>query len=1388
MKRLNVFRKTRRKPRLFAASAPKQLTIENLETRHLLAAGDLLATLESPSLVDDGFSRSVAMSGNIAVVGAYRSDGNVGSAYLYDLNSPGNRVEIPNPAANGNSGFGWDVALDGSNLVIGAAYDDTGALGTGRVHVYHATSSSATFQTSINNPSPNSYDRFGWSVAVDGNTVVIGAPADDFGARDSGAAYVFDISGGTATLVSTIVNPTPELEDRFGERVTVSGNKVAISAPSSNGQALGSDPGFVYVYDLSSGDAVLQATIQGDDEFGVGLALDGNTLVAGNGDGAGVRDVKIYDISGTGAVLVDTVSNPEGTVDYFGRNVSLDGNYLAIAADKASVGERWSGTVHFYDISSGVAVLQQTLDNPTPITNEFFGLSIAVDGGRALVGAEFDRIDTTNHEVAYVYEIGAPEFDFGDAGSTYPTTILQDGARHIPVGPQLGAYRDAEFDNIVTSSSNGDDLNGAADDEDGVTFQRLTAGQQQASLGVDVRGGNAKLDAWIDFNADGDWDDSGERIANSILVGNAGDGTYTITFNVPANAVIGNTQSRFRLSTIGGLSPRGIAPNGEVEDHAVTIYGTPSLTAAQPSVSVPEGNTATNSGTFSHSGSAAWVTVTASIGTINQGNGATGSWAWSLQTTSGSLTEGSVATDTVTITATDPFGATSTLSFPLIVTNSPPVIDFDDSEIAITQGQTAAKSLTITDVASDVISVSASLGTVSHSSGNTWIWSYQSNDPMPTTAVVITATDSDNAARSVGFDLTVDAVEPTVNAGSDLTGSDGQVLSFAGSVSDAPAGVVPSYHWDFGDGSVSSTRLANHTYSDNGVYTATLSVTFGQNTYTDTLVVNVANVPASFAPQADESLTASVAGAFTREISFTDPGDDVWSGTVFFGDGSTAQPITIDPGTKTFLLEHTYASAGTYTVNVSLRDDDTNSADAVSRTFNVTVVIDAPPPIPTETQISLDANGNLVITDTGNNTNDHLTISTTASTIQIHDPSVLLGTSINGATGNSTHTVNVPLSAVQGKVLIRTGAGDDTIELVVSPGWSAGHVEVDGGDSGAVGDRLILSGGPFVDASFASSGVGSGSVELGQAFRMDHLNLEQVHSELIVNDVSVTFSNVAESIDINDLGGGQLGLDSSNGVDTRMSIPTRSLLIDLRGSGDDRLIASAESFAAISNVADTVRVLADRDDELNLDPSFQITGTEVIDGMFHVVSQSGSAIVRIAGSEWTNPLNPLDVNGQSGTTALDALIIINELQNGRYISDPLAKDLVSPQSVSPFPGFFLDTSGDGRISAFDALLVINGVPTTQPEGEGIGVSVPLSLSQMGSDESGRDESQELTGPTESVINPVRRFVGTWIAAAHSVDAGAVDAGTEDSPASPGKSAADRVNDLALNELLQGLLF
>lgn len=375
--------------------------------------------------VDDRFGHSVAISGTWVVAGAPNDDTgatNAGSAYVYDRSNgtatiPFTILNKPSPMAGDY--FGWSVAIDGARVVIGAHREDTGAPEGGAVYVYDLNSGTPTIPVFIlNNPSPEHGDYFGYSVAISGTRVVVGAIFEDTGASSAGSAYVYNLSNGNPTVpVATLNNPEPGLSDQFGNAVAISGTRVVVGAYADDNVAIRS-AGCVYVYDLSSGTTTVPVvklsnpSPEVDDFFGISLAISGTRVVVGTKlDDTGATNAGsayVYDLnSGTPAVPVVTLNNPSPAADdYFGSSVAISGTRVVVGGILDDTGAIDAGSAYVYDVA-GVSPTSPmvTLHNPSPADSDQFGNSVAISGTRVVVGAYADENVSINGGSSYVYDL-----------------------------------------------------------------------------------------------------------------------------------------------------------------------------------------------------------------------------------------------------------------------------------------------------------------------------------------------------------------------------------------------------------------------------------------------------------------------------------------------------------------------------------------------------------------------------------------------------------------------------------------------------------------------------------------------------------------------------------------------------------------------------------------------------------------------------------------------------------------------------------------------------------------------------------------------------------------------------------------------------------------------
>jgi formylglycine-generating enzyme required for sulfatase activity len=383
-----------------------------------------VATITNPSpTASDYFGRAVSISGTRILVGAF-GDGTgasgAGSAYVFDLTNaaPATPVFVlnnPNPAVD--DGFGIAVSIFGHRVAVGAWEDDTGAYGAGRAYLYDLSTGTPTAPAAVlNNPSPDIFEGFGLSVNISGNHAVVGCYGDDTGATDAGSAYVYDLTSGTPTSPIVVLNnPDAAADDQFGWFVAVFGGRAVVGAPGDD--KAGPNSGGAYVYDLTSPapsepSFALNSASSASGAFGDSIALSGRLLAVGcdgqNGGGTNSGIVFVYDLGGpTPTVPMLKLQSPSASGDdVFGASLALSGSRLLVGAFLDDTSGTNSGRAFLFDLTNSTpATPVVTFANPSPANDAAFGIWVAMDGHRALIGALPEIAGMTNVGIAYVYDL-----------------------------------------------------------------------------------------------------------------------------------------------------------------------------------------------------------------------------------------------------------------------------------------------------------------------------------------------------------------------------------------------------------------------------------------------------------------------------------------------------------------------------------------------------------------------------------------------------------------------------------------------------------------------------------------------------------------------------------------------------------------------------------------------------------------------------------------------------------------------------------------------------------------------------------------------------------------------------------------------------------------------
>ena len=241
-------------------------------------------------------------------------------------------------------GFGYAVALDGDTVVIGAPSNDPGGIDeAGAAYVFTRTGTAWTLQAKLLPADGATGDWFGRDVGISGDTVIVGAPRDDDKGNNSGSAYVFTRTGTTWTLQAKLTASDGATDDGFGWRgVAVNGDTVIVGAWHDDDN--GANSGSAYIFTRTGTTWTQQAKLlPGDgaagDEFGISAALEGDTVIVGShwDDDKGSKSGSAYIFTRAGTTWTQQaklVASDGATDDVFGRRVALSDDTAIVGAWK----------------------------------------------------------------------------------------------------------------------------------------------------------------------------------------------------------------------------------------------------------------------------------------------------------------------------------------------------------------------------------------------------------------------------------------------------------------------------------------------------------------------------------------------------------------------------------------------------------------------------------------------------------------------------------------------------------------------------------------------------------------------------------------------------------------------------------------------------------------------------------------------------------------------------------------------------------------------------------------------------------------------------------------------------------------------------------------------
>ncbi|MEP7287596.1 MAG: putative Ig domain-containing protein [Chloroflexota bacterium] len=378
------------------------------------------------TVANDYFGTLISLSGTTAVIGAYGKNSQTGAAYVFTFTGGVWSQQAKLTADDGAVGdkFGTAVSADGDTVVIGA-YAKGG--NTGAAYVFVRNGTTWTQQQKITGSDTITSDYFGTSVAINSNTIVIGAPGKSLG---TGAAYVFTRSGSVWSQQQKLTATGGTFTNGFGIEVALSGDVTIITAPGKS-----SNTGAAYIFTRSGvtwteQDPPLTASDgAAGDYFGTSAALDGTTAVIGAyraNNFIGAAYVYVNN-GGTWGQQQKLTANDSTGHDEFGFPVSISGDTLIAGASENNL----LGAVYIFRRSGSTWTQQQKLIGNDTVSGNEFGVSAALDGSNAVVG---DWFHNSNAGAAYVFTLGtgapvitSPNHATFKVGSVNSFTVTANG-------------------------------------------------------------------------------------------------------------------------------------------------------------------------------------------------------------------------------------------------------------------------------------------------------------------------------------------------------------------------------------------------------------------------------------------------------------------------------------------------------------------------------------------------------------------------------------------------------------------------------------------------------------------------------------------------------------------------------------------------------------------------------------------------------------------------------------------------------------------------------------------------------------------------------------------------------------------------------------------------
>ena len=307
--------------------------------------------------------------------------------------------------------FGSSVSIYGDTAVIGSRYEDAVGTDSGAVYVFTISGTVWTEQQKILSSDIEATDYFGYSVEIYEDTIIVGAYSENTGATGAGSVYIFTRIGTTWFQQQKIQASDLQSNDCFGISVAIYEDTAIVGAHAED--TGGVDAGASYIFTRTSAvwsqqQKILSSDIQAGDRFGYSVSVYADTAVVGaccedtGGSDAGAA----YIFTRTGTTWTEQQklqASDKQANDWFGLSVSVYENTVLIGAHDEDAGGLEAGAAYVFTRSGPVWAEQQKLQASDKQAYDYFGYSISLYGDTAMVGAYGEDTGASSAGAAYIF-------------------------------------------------------------------------------------------------------------------------------------------------------------------------------------------------------------------------------------------------------------------------------------------------------------------------------------------------------------------------------------------------------------------------------------------------------------------------------------------------------------------------------------------------------------------------------------------------------------------------------------------------------------------------------------------------------------------------------------------------------------------------------------------------------------------------------------------------------------------------------------------------------------------------------------------------------------------------------------------------------------------------